>query len=303
MNTIKTVCFRTRMPTTRIVRTSVSSIKPGSLTALVGMGLLTLLGCNVDAQYQKRLRPVDKVGAPPQRITKGGVDIDVTDSQEVDLVESVITHRDLYRQNLERLHDYYATKGYSSKRDWAAFELGGLRKIRGFRYIQDAEIPSGDLRPVASIAEADSVYQKGLAYMRAGGHGIPGVYREDRMVQAAETFRELIHRYPNSDKIDEAAFYLGEIHKEYLPDQEPIAVKWYERSLQWNPQTEHPVRFQAAVVYDYRLHDRDRALELYKAVLSSETASGSNVEFATRRIAELTRETGGESSARTANSP
>ncbi len=293
MNTSNNTNVRVKSFTARILTANIAA----------AIGCLAATGCNVDAQYQKHLRPVDKIGAPPQRITKGGVDIDVTDSQEVDLVEAVIAHRDLYRQNLERLHDYYATKGFSAKRDWAAFELGGLRKIRGFRYIQDAEIPSGDLRPVASIAEADQLYQKGLSYMRAGGHGIPGIYREDRMVQAAETFREVIHKYPNSDKIDEAAFYLGEIHKEYLPDQEPIAVKWYERCLQWNPQTDHPVRFQAAVVYDYRLHDRDRALELYKAVLSTETGNGSNVEFSTRRIAELTREPGGESSARTTSSP
>jgi hypothetical protein len=42
------------------------------------------------------------------------------------------------------------------------------------------------------------------------------------------------------------------------------------------------------VVYDYRLHDRDRALELYQSVLKNETAGQSNLRFATRRIQELT---------------
>ena len=111
------------------------------------------------------------------------------------------------------------------------------------------------------------------------------------MIEAAGVFRELIETYPNSDKIDDAAFWLGEIHKEYLKDQEQIAVQWYERSFAWDPATPHSARFQAAVVYDYRLHDRDRALELYRLVLAEETSKRSNVDFATRRIEQLTKET------------
>ena len=91
-----------------------------------------------------------------------------------------------------------------------------------------------------------------------------------------------------SEKIDDAAFYCGEIHKEYLPGQELIAVKWYERAWEWNPDTTHPARFQAAVVYDYSLHDRDRALELYQHVVAHETNDKNNVRFASRRIRELT---------------
>ena len=56
------------------------------------------------------------------------------------------------------------------------------------------------------------------------------------------------------------------------------------------PQTAHPARFQAAVLYDFRLHDRDRALELYHAVVTQETGNTSNVHFAVRRIQQLTSE-------------
>ncbi|MFQ5592384.1 MAG: hypothetical protein ACE5HE_14585, partial [Phycisphaerae bacterium] len=79
--------------------------------------------------------------------------------------------------------------------------------------------------------------------------------------------------------------------KEYLPGQEPIAVKWYERAWTWNPETPLAPRFQAAVVYDYRLHDRDRALELYHGVVNHETTHKTNVRFASRRIHELTAST------------
>jgi hypothetical protein len=212
----------------------------------------------------------------------------VVERQEVDLVENVLTHRAQYHQGLEDLRDYYHEHGYATKQSWADFELDGLRKVKSFRYLIDAEIPSDQLRPTEQVPEADALFERGRELLRKGGHGVPVFYREKTMIEAADVFQQLVERYPNSDKIDDAAFFLGEIHKEYLPNQEPIAVKWYERAWTWDPQTPHPARFQAAVVYDYRLHDRDRALELYQSVLKSETAEQTNVRFATRRIHELT---------------
>ena len=73
-----------------------------------------------------------------------------------------------------------------------------------------------------------------------------------------------------------------------MKNQEAIAVKWYERCMEWDAETPHPVRFQAAVVYDYRLHDRDRALELYRQVIQREEGPLSNRVFSNRRIQELT---------------
>lgn len=215
------------------------------------------------------------------------VDISIADVKEVDLVEAILTHRAQYHRQLRQLHNYYREHGYTTKQEWAAFELKGLRRVKRFRYLLDAEIPSDTLRPVDQIEEADALYEKGLELMRRGGHGVPVVRRQDRMIEAAEVFRELIERFPSSDKIDDAAFFCGEIHKEYLPGQEQIAVRWYERAWTWNPDTPHPARFQAAVVYDYRLLDRDHALELYQKVVKQETATKADVRFAARRIREL----------------
>ena len=125
--------------------------------------------------------------------------------------------------------------------------------------------------------------------MPNSGHQVPFFYRTSDSLRSAEAFRTLIERFPSSDKIDDAAFFSGDIHKEYLSGQESLAVKWYERAWAWNPDTPHPARFNAAVVYDYRLHDRDRALELYQQVITQDAdADQSNVRFATRRISQLT---------------
>ena len=266
---------------------------PNRKTVFFAFGLClcsVLAGCNVDGLWGDRQVPGGAITANPgdSGADGGPVDIVVADAREVDLVEAVVKHRLAYHRGLKQLNDFYDRHGYAHKESWSAFELKGLKSVKAFRYLLDAEVPETALRPEASIEDADALYEKGLELMRQGGHGVPALYREDRMVEAARTFRDLIEKYPNSDKIDDAAFMCGEIHKEYLPQQELLAVRWYERAWTWDPNTPHPARFQAAVVYDYRLQDRDRALELYHDVLRHETSIGSNVRFATRRIHELT---------------
>lgn len=258
-------------------------------------------GCNTDPLFEKKQTvdgPMAPIDQPP------GVevpDINVVESSEADLVEAVLSHRAQYHRNLEALRDYYNQHGYYRKLKWAQTELGDVKRIKPFKYILDAEVPSASLQSTTKIADADAVYEKGLAKMKEGGHGVPVFFREKTMRQAVQIFTDLINRYPNSDKIDDAAYRLGEIYKEYFQDQEEIALKWYQRSLDWDPKTPHPVRFQSAVVTDYRLHDRARALELYHDVLKHETGNRSNTAFAVRRISQLTKEMGGEPGPSTAS--
>lgn len=270
--------------------------KAGHISTLtLGLGVLfsvVAAGCNVDKLRIRTRSPEGPVDAQlmadrPEAIEEG-VDIAIVARREIDIVEALVEHRTRYHQLLRELNEYYRAHGDATKLTWADFEMSGLRTVKAFRYLMDAEVASDTLRPADSIPEADELFAKGMDLMRRGGHGIPAVYRQDHMIEAAELFRNLIELYPSSDKIDDAAFYCGEIHKEYLPGQELIAVNWYERAWTWDPATPHAARFQAAVVYDYRLHDRDRALELYQEALKHEAGNSSNVRFATRRIHQLT---------------
>ena len=250
--------------------------------------LLIAAGCNTDTMWADGQRPDGPVTDldSPEGIELP--DIQIAEATEVDLVEQLLMHRAMYHRTLRVLHGYYSNHGYEQKRRWAQAELRGVERIQPFRYLLSAEVPADDLRPVESIAAADAMFEKGRELMREGGHGVPALYRREFMIKAQATFVELIRKHPASDKIDDAAFLCGEIHKEYLKDQEPIAVKWYERAFAWDPNTPHPARFQAAVTYDFRLHDRARALELYRQVLESETHNKSNVSFAVTRIDQLT---------------
>ena len=245
-----------------------------------------ITGCNIDNAWSQENRPNTPLLV--RETNDGGVDISLVDTREVDLVEAVLAHRSAYEENLAALGSYYSNKGYASKAEWAEFELKGLKRVQSFRYLMDSEVPSAQLSPVERIPAADALYEQAIGKMTTGGHGMPALYREGDMIEAAKLFRQVIERYPSSDKIDDAAFFLGEIHKEYLKGQEQIAVNWYERAWTWDPATPYPARFQAAVVYDYRLHDRRRALELYQSVVERETDIQSNVRWASRRIHELT---------------
>lgn len=265
-----------------------------TMMMVVGGALLACApACNMDPAFAERRPPKGSLASAADPTSVGlqpGAELGIVERHEVDLVENVLAHRAQYHQGLEELRDYYREHGYAAKQSWADFELAGLRKVKAFRYLIDAEVPSDQFRPTDQVPKADALYEQGRKLMRKGGRGIPIFYREKSMIEAADAFQQLVEKYPNSDKIDDAAFFLGEIHKEYLPNQEPIAVKWYERAWTWDPQTPHAARFQAAVVYDYRLHDRDRALELYQSVLKNEADNSTNVRFATRRIHQLTTE-------------
>jgi tetratricopeptide (TPR) repeat protein len=253
---------------------------------LATFSFLGPFGCNTDPVWE----PNQSLDAPTTRIDRPqGVivpDIQVAQAGEADLVEQVLANRALYHRSLTALHNFYRDRGYETKRIWAERELRDANRIQPFRYMLSGEIPAEQLVPRDSIVEADELYDEAMALMQEGGHSIPLLYRERKMRAALQKFRQLIERYPTCDKIDDAAFYSGEIYKEYFKGYDKVAVRWYERAFAWNPDVSHPARFQAAKVYDLRLHDRDRALELYRAVLELEDDRG-RVSFAVRRIEQL----------------
>ncbi len=266
-------------------------MNPSRISVRVGsviiVGSMVAAGCNVDGRWTQYRSPLGSEAARVhEQSAHGAAGAPELHPQEVDLVEALLRHRSEYHNSLDRLCDYYRRSGNTTKAGWAGFERKGLRSVKQFRYFLDAEIPSGEHKATEQDPEADALFQRGLELMRRGGRGVPGFYREDRMVEAAGVFRKLIDDHPNSDKIDDGAFYLGEIHEEYLPEQEVLAAGWYERAWTWNPVTPHPARYRAAVIYDNFLHDRDRALELYHGVVK-QGGESAHVHHAIQRIEEL----------------
>lgn len=271
--------------------------KLGSRLLAVGAlaALLACCGCKTDslvgpaADRDQPEGPTDSLEFP------AGYDIppiQIVGRTEHDLVEEMILHRTQYARFLRALATFYSENGNDEKATWARTELSDFRRfVKPYRYITDAEVPVATLRPEASVAEADNLYEEGMALMKKGGSKIPGLYNQATMKLALAKFKELVEKYPNSDKIDDAAFQIGELHKEYFEEKDnSIAIAWYQRAIDWNPNLPYPARFQMAVVYDYRMHEREKALAMYQEVLDNETFNKSNVEFAHARIRQLTSE-------------
>jgi tetratricopeptide (TPR) repeat protein len=222
--------------------------------------------------------------------------ISLADRHEPDLVEDMVLHRNMYGNYLRALVTFYSENGFDEKANLARIELKGLQDVAPYNYIMDAELPLESLRPTESIVEADKLYEDGLKLMDKGGHRVIIWYHEGTMKKALARFKELIAKYPTSDKIDDAAYYIAEIHKEYNQERDnQLAIEWYKRAIAWNPNLPHPAWSHAAHILDFRMHEREKALEWYYLVLEKEKDQtdarfAMNVKVAHKRIGELTAE-------------
>ncbi len=212
-----------------------------------------------------------------------------------DEVEEMMAARQAYIERLIELERAYLESGNTEKANWARRQRELTEKVEVFPYlIEDAPEKSSLATPVDSIPEADALYDEGYAlydtFVGIPFWGFSKLNHKDAR-RAVEKFRTILREHPTSDKVDDAAYYCGVIYKEFLREDDPdnqLALRYYKWALELDPKTPHPVRFDMAVVYDYRLHDRARAIELYHQVLETEEAGiQSNQRWAAGRIEKL----------------
>ena len=109
-----------------------------------------------------------------------------------------------------------------------------------------------------------------------------------QLYHAIEKFNGLITSYPSSDKIDDAAFQIGQIYHHYLKDY-TTALLYYQRVWQWDEQTTLPVRYWVGRIYDDHIHDRIKAIEFYEMAIQLESSYPANMVSAQNRISELSK--------------
>jgi len=248
------------------------------LTAVLVVGLTVLIGCQTTDSGRGQLVPTDP-GTPPSAV--GTADVD-----EVDIIEQVTVNRQAYRQSLETLVGYYTTTGNHRKLTWAKKELAALDTMPKYKYIPDAEPAGPDLEASNLIPEADRLYSQGEQLEKKAGP-LPFGKNENLLRLALAKYNQVIREHPSSDKIDDAAFRAGGIYQ-YLKDY-TIALLYYQRTYQWDPETIHPARFRAAFILDKYLHRRAEALALYQEAMKRGIEHAEWREFAERRISELTK--------------
>jgi hypothetical protein len=202
------------------------------------------------------------------------------------LAERVHGTRRQYEQALSAMIDLYERQDRQFKAALLTNVRERFRPIYKYGYFQDAEVPPADLKPTKHDPQAEALFQR--AYdLYEEGKILPAVTDYNKEARAVELFKQLVWNHPDSTRIAESAFYIGEIYKEYFK-QNQRAVWWYERAWQWDPNIAKPARYQAAIVYDYRLENDAKAVELYRQAAQYERFEGWRVESAQRRVRELT---------------
>ena len=229
-------------------------------------------------------RPTDIQAEAVEAQVTPTVEPELAGLAEVGLVEAVASARKQYQRTLEALREYYAGRGNNAKTVWAESEFQGFVKTPKPRYLLAAEIAGPELRPDRHIEAADQLYEEGLHFKDYPAFP-PG--KKDYLKVALEKFRTIIEKYPQSDKIDDAAFRMGEIYGGWYFQDYARAVMSYERCWQWNPQTEHPARFNAAKIFEEKLKNRAKAVELYNEVIAH-TQNEELAKQAQERIRALT---------------
>ena len=251
------------------------------LTVLLIVLLNVLVGCEGMDSGRSQVVP-----AGAKKFFGTGSIVGVATAAEADIVEQVSINRQAYRRYLGVLVGHYTKSGNNMKLMWAEKELAALDAVVQYNYIVEASLAGPNLKAIASIAEADYMYDDALRIEKRA-RGLIVIVDENLLRVALDKYNQLIKRHPSSDKIDDAAFKAGGIY-EHFRDYS-IAALYYQRAFQWDPGTFHPAVFKAAYNLDRRLHRRAEALELYQQAVKNGNLSISYREFAEERIKELTR--------------
>ena len=231
-----------------------------SRSCAVTLGLLLGVGLTLPAQSPAR----DKKGSSDQA-----------------LVERILASRREYQESLETLRGHYIAVGDMEKARWAEEELLQFHRNARQAYSLLLDVPPQNLQAMYNIPEANALYRQALTYQDKG-YGIDYL---DNQRRAELLFQQLLTKYPQSDKISDAAYQLGEIYESKAYKQNARSAQYFERCFQWDSKTQLDARLRAAKLYE-RLNERARAKEIYREVVTHEV-DPLRIEEAQRRLQEL----------------
>lgn len=214
---------------------------------------------------------------PAQPVAKG------KPQNDTELVERLIATRKEYQLTLEKLREYYKENGDAERLAWVEDELRNYHRIVKYAYRLQLDVPVPTLQAKQNIPAANELFRDAMKY-KDKGFGNDYV---DNQRRAEILFQRLLDRYPESDKIADTAYQLGDIYEKYRPTAQPRrAAIYFERAAQWNKTSATDARMRAAKLYDRVLSEREKAKELYREVTTHDT-DNRRVEEAKKRLEEL----------------
>lgn len=200
-----------------------------------------------------------------------------------ELVERLLVARRDYQKILEQLRAHYLHVGDLERGRWAEEELRQFHRIPKQAFRLELDVPPPTLQPKENIIEANKLFQRAMTYKDKGW----GTDYIDNQRRAELLFQQVLTQFPQSNKISNTAYMLGDIYESKAYRQYRRSAQYFERCFEWNPQTELDARLRAARVYDRNLSDRDKAIRLYREVTLQE-GDPKRAQEAAKRLAELT---------------
>ncbi len=201
---------------------------------------------------------------------------------DLELVQKLIGIRRDYQKTLEQLRVHYYNAQDLERMRWAEEELRHFHRIPKHAFILDLDVPPQNLNGNQNIPEANKLFMWAMQYKDKGW----GNDYTDNQRRAELIFQEILTKYPQSNKIDEVAFMLGDIYESKAYKQYYRAAEYYMRCVQWNIKTQSEARIRAARIYDKQLNNRAKAIQMYREVTSHET-NAQRTQEAQKRLAEL----------------
>jgi TolA-binding protein len=244
--------------------------------ALALLALLAVLSAGVYAQTTSNAPPSDKDKKPP---TTGG---QAANNSDVEKVERVIAARREFKDSLEALRAHYIATGEIERARWAEEELVQFHRINKQAYKLELDVPPPTLNASYNIPEANELYKQAMTY-KDKGFGNDYI---DNQRRAELLFQRMLTNHPQSDKISDAAYQLGDVYESQAFRQYDRAARYFDRCYQWNPKTAFDARLRAARLYERNVGDRGHAIDIYKEIVGHET-DPKRIEEAQKRIAAL----------------
>lgn len=204
------------------------------------------------------------------------------DASDVELVERTIIARRDYQKCLENLRAHYLKVNDLERAKWAEEELVAYHRILKQAYKLDLVVPPPTLKPSVNIPEANKLYTQAMKYK---DHGWGNDYIDNQR-RSEILFQEVLTKYPQSTKISDVAYQLGDIYESKAYKQYRLAAAYFERCFQWNPTTQFDARMRAARLYDRQLREGPKAIDLYRQVTEHET-DAKRITEAKKRLADL----------------
>src|SRR5436305_8332996 len=167
-------------------------------------------------------------------------------ASDVELVERLLAARGDYQVALEQLRTNYLSTGDMERARWAEEELRQYHRIPKQACRLDLDVPPPTLQAAYNIPEANELYRRAMLFKDKGW----GVDYVDNQRRAELLLQQLLTSYPQSDKIADTAYQLGDIYESKAYHQYRRAAQYFERCFQWNQTTQHDARLRAARLYD-----------------------------------------------------